>query len=389
MALVRSRFDGKLHGKTIYDFTRSLDYNLEQFDRVKLVAQILYPDGALDDYLQEYLDTYYKVGVASGTLGDPLTHEINVFQELDKIANYILYSPDAERITKKTKYNFYTEEQLEKKMRREKSIDEMVDKADTGDEFDRNIYDEVIDFLIRSGTNYKKEVKQVIYADDLKDPELKCLSDYQIAMDKMQVKLNKLKVLEENKSLQNRLIAQIRYMRDDQLMIKDMIKGTIYFKAILPDSCEIDYDQFDFFDKEHVMALLKIKPRVDLSDDLGCLLHDLNVLIHKCQLSDLELEILKLYREDDSTFESIADTKGTTKQNIYSMLQKICDKVIYAYENAYEDWYYLNIVKAHYKKCSRCRKIKIANERHFRKREDSKDGFRNNCRKCETSAKNG
>jgi hypothetical protein len=43
-----------------------------------------------------------------------------------------------------------------------------------------------------------------------------------------------------------------------------------------------------------------------------------------------------------------------------------------------------------YKKCSVCGKIKLANERYFRKRNDNKgDGFRNECRICEKMNKSG
>ncbi|WP_207653302.1 hypothetical protein [Clostridium cochlearium] len=39
-------------------------------------------------------------------------------------------------------------------------------------------------------------------------------------------------------------------------------------------------------------------------------------------------------------------------------------------------------------KGSKCGEIKIANERHFRKRSDNKgDGFRNECRICEKNSK--
>ena len=51
-------------------------------------------------------------------------------------------------------------------------------------------------------------------------------------------------------------------------------------------------------------------------------------------------------------------------------------------EDDYLDWYYLNIEKGKYKKCSRCGQIKLAHNKYFSKNKTSKDGFYSICKEC-------
>lgn len=51
-------------------------------------------------------------------------------------------------------------------------------------------------------------------------------------------------------------------------------------------------------------------------------------------------------------------------------------------EDNYLDWYYLNVEKGKYKRCSRCGKIKLAHNKYFSKNKTSKDGFYSICKDC-------
>ena len=46
------------------------------------------------------------------------------------------------------------------------------------------------------------------------------------------------------------------------------------------------------------------------------------------------------------------------------------------------DWYYLEVEKGKYKKCSRCGEIKLAHNKYFSKNKTSKDGFYSICKCC-------
>lgn len=49
------------------------------------------------------------------------------------------------------------------------------------------------------------------------------------------------------------------------------------------------------------------------------------------------------------------------------------------YEN---NVYYMDLDKGKYKKCAKCKNIKILNENYFYKEPKGKDGFKNICIKC-------
>jgi hypothetical protein len=197
MALPRSKFDGKLNNKTIYDFKKQLDYNLSQKKRIQLVKNILYTQNGmiqehLDPYFEEFFEqnnqggidiSHFKVGLNKK---DNLSENNNVCNELEKMANYILFSPDGQRITKKTKYNFYPEHKLKEKMDKEESLDKLLEDKYDDDEYDNlntTVFDEIINYLVVPAKNYKKEIKQTIYDKDLNDPELKSIKNYQDFID--------------------------------------------------------------------------------------------------------------------------------------------------------------------------------------------------------------
>ena len=54
-------------------------------------------------------------------------------------------------------------------------------------------------------------------------------------------------------------------------------------------------------------------------------------------------------------------------------------------EDDYLDWYYLEVEKGKYKKCSRCGEIKLAHNKYFSKNKTSKDGFYSICKCCRNS----
>lgn len=64
---------------------------------------------------------------------------------------------------------------------------------------------------------------------------------------------------------------------------------------------------------------------------------------------------------------------------------KIPKLIASAAEDEYLDWYYLNIEKGKYKKCSRCGQIKLAHNKYFSKNKTSKDGFYSICKCCRNS----
>ena len=71
---------------------------------------------------------------------------------------------------------------------------------------------------------------------------------------------------------------------------------------------------------------------------------------------------------------------------ISSLWRKKIPKLIASQaEDEYLYWYYLNIKKGKYKKCSRCGQIKLAHNKYFSKNKTSRDGFYSICKKCRNS----
>ena len=66
---------------------------------------------------------------------------------------------------------------------------------------------------------------------------------------------------------------------------------------------------------------------------------------------------------------------------------KIPKLIAEAAEDDYLNWYYTQVEKGKFKKCSRCGQIKLAHNKYFSKNKTSKDGFYSICKCCRNSKK--
>ena len=373
-----------------------------QYRRNKIVHKYI-EDNNIDLLFGHYVEDYFKINVNKK---DRLSDQDAVCRQLEVMADYILFAPDAKPLTMKLKYKMYSKTRFAEKIKKEEHLDGIVSSFETEDGFGG---DEVIDFLIREGQNYKVKVEQKLLSEDYHDPEINInetdrniIQQYQDFIDLMSKRAKGIKKEQEGIILKNtdkpreayqdeldefgpelsRLVRNMKYCRVDQVYCKDALKGTIYFKSLLPDQGATDYDEFDFFDRDHVAALIRLNKR-DVTTDLGILIQDMYDLLESIEMNPLDEKILMLYRDVDMTGEDIADCLGIKRQFAEATINKIINRVMEEYERKYEDWYYLNIVKGKYKKCSKCGEIKIANGRYFSARKDEKGGgFYSYCRKC-------
>ena len=390
MALPRKNFNGSIDNKNIYDFLKKLNYSLKQKQRIELTQELLYIDGKLNLFFEEYFDKYFKIPITSDEF---LSQDINVCRVLENFANYILFSPDSERITKKTQYNFYPSKQLRKKENKTLSLNHMITHGEyqKDDTFDDVVYSEVIDYFVRH-KNFKKEIKQEITEDDLRDPELICVLNYQDLIDKITSRLldniyykkYPLEAPEGYKFLdykQEKLLYQTRIeCQKDQLICKDKIKGTIYFKSPLPDSSRIAWEEFDWYDKEQVLNLIRFNENYGFLDNFETMLQDLKTLLEKTNFTSEEKKVLVLYRNQSNSYSDIAECIGEDTRHVQTLLYKISSKVVRTFEKYYEDWYYTFITKGKYKKCCRCGVIKLISD--FYEETKGKDGLKSICIDC-------
>jgi DNA-binding CsgD family transcriptional regulator len=154
----------------------------------------------------------------------------------------------------------------------------------------------------------------------------------------------------------------------------------IYFVSPLKESTEIDWEQFDFTNANHVIELLRLCKGESFDSDLGCIVYDLNRLIEKCNLTQNEQEILELYKDHDLDNKTIAKELGYTPGYISQVVNKIANKITKKYWDEFEDWYYLNICRGQYKTCSQCGETKLI--KYFDKHPGTKDGYYSSCKKC-------
>lgn len=117
--------------------------------------------------------------------------------------------------------------------------------------------------------------------------------------------------------------------------------------------------------------------------------------------------IYKVALEDQPLYKKIAEYKieGLQNADIQQFIQeefgikhsleyisslwrnKIPNLIASAAEDEYLDWYYLNVEKGKYKRCSKCGKIKLAHNKYFSKNNTSKDHFYSICKCCRNKKK--
>lgn len=388
------RFSGEIDEVSMRDFLNKLDNKLGQKERIELIKDILYDENKLGvSHLNKYFEKVFEQkdmtenGDTSNiklclNKADGLSDSDYVCRGLESMADYLLFAPDGERISKKTKYNFYPKGIFENKiMKKDKNLEELVDSSNKSLTEGENSEDDVIDYLLRMGNNYKKSITQKIYAKDLVKSSV--LRDYEEAILKSKDELSITIDNRKRKQLGNIIFG----MKNDQLMTKDFENGTIYFKQALADTTCIEYEMLDFNNVDHVTALLKFPTLAsyDFDNDLNCLIYDLQKLLDKINLTKEEKKVLEVWREPTMIQEDIAKEFGCSRQYVCKILINIAKKVSSQYNLEYEDFHFLNNEKGEYKKCSKCGEIKLTSK--FTSKRDNKDKLENRCKLCEKERK--
>jgi hypothetical protein len=202
-------------------------------------------------------------------------------------------------------------------------------------------------------------------------------------------------------------------LQKDLPLIKDRIRGTIYFKKLdkgspvydldcdtgyvneQGDYVEISENKIELDNPQHLFALMdnyaELKEGVwDKPDsDLWILLHEFENLVEKSDLEPFEKDIL-IYKIDKMTGEDICleinskyemELSERNLSRIYS--EVIPKKLVDTYNEIYEEWLYTYKVKGNFKQCKKCGENKVLNERNFYKEPKGKDGFKSTCIKCQ------
>lgn len=257
------------------------------------------------------------------------------------------------------------------------------------------------EIILANQINYKLEKR----IDKLKDNELKDLND--LYKDKYPVvntyyltfkyykelynilskypesewgehKFKKIRRFGESRK-KRRILRNIYSLREDFIDSINAKARFIMFKAPLPDQGCPSWDEYDEKEASHVRYALQLSRNEDLQNDMACIVYDLDYTISLCEFTDIQSQVLKLYRKD-KTQEQIGNMLNITRPTVNKHIDLIVNKIVNKNWELYEGWYYMNICKGVYKKCSRCKEIKLLSQ--FNKKKSSKDGYDTKCKLC-------
>ena len=377
-----NHFYGKINGKSIGSFLK-FNYNLntceERIDFVNEVLEMYRVDGV--EFYNEYFDEVYdqdrkfgKIDIVIGKDKSQYT-ESNIASALEMIANYILAVDEKD---KGINYKIYTSEELFNRACREYNVINSVAKANGG--LDMNYGENVSEAfpIFQLPKNFKKVKDLKVEKKDLeKYPPMKDYTDFYEYLKEESKRLWNTKGLSKEDMVRRSKIKKILpEIKKDIIEVKKQLQMPIIWKAPLKDNGGADYDELDMFDKNVVKVLLQVHKQVDLQDDLSCILVDLDNLINNIKFTERQYEVLELWR-NGLTIENISKELHVKENTVSITLDRAIDSIIKQYEKEYEEWYYLNIRKGTYKKCSKCGEVKLISQ-------FSKNGnrLRGNCKDC-------
>lgn len=95
-----------------------------------------------------------------------------------------------------------------------------------------------------------------------------------------------------------------------------------------------------------------------------------------CKIDGLQnIEIQKILQQKFNIKHSLEYISSLWRKKIPGLIAGVA-------EDDLLDWYFTNVKKGKYKKCSRCGQIKLAHNKYFSKNKTSKDGFYSICKAC-------
>ena len=325
---------------------------------------------------------------------------------LEILTDYIIFAMDKEE---RKERKILTDNRMVTVNKRETSFQGLVGKLENGED---GIYN-----IITNDKNIIFTPKVSITQKDLEEiPELKQLKEaMEIVEQQEKVARGKKKYL---------LKKQLIEMRKDQYVIKSSYRKPIYCMNLIKSFSQMDSGEKFYIDKvyedgelisadikstgkitflnpAHVSAILcnysKLKEDAygRFENDSYYLMEDLDDLI-ECTLKDdyplyYDLLIYKIDGKQNIEIQELLYKKYNIKHSleyISSLWRNKIPKLIA--EKAQEKaliWYYTEVEKGQWKKCTRCGQIKLAHNKFFSKNKTSKDGFYSICKCCRNKKK--
>ena len=324
---------------------------------------------------------------------------------LEILADYIIFAMDKQE--KKNK-KILTDNHMITVNKREMSFEGLVGKFENGED---GIYN-----MIANDKNIIFSPKVSITEQDIAEvPGLKELRDaIKVVEAEAKAARGKRKFLLNN---------QLKEMRQNQYILKNSYRKPMYCMNVIKTFNSINFDDkikvvcekyknnfiatiedkslISFFNPKHISALLchysKLKESAwgEFKSDAYYLMEDLDTLIEKTLKTDHPLyyslliykidgksnkEIQELLKKEHDTYHSSEYLSSLWRNKIPKLLADRAEK-------DYLVWYFTQKEKGYWKKCSKCKEIKLAHPKFFSKNNSARDGWYSQCKTCRNSKK--
>ena len=312
-------------------------------------------------------------------------------QYLETLADYLVLCMEKQE---RRERKLLTENRLATVNKRETSFEGLVSQLENGED---GIYN-----MLNENKNVIFQPKVMITKKDVEEiPEMRQLRE---AIKIWESKLKK--SLGRDAFIIKTAIIELR---KDQYILKDAYRKPIVPKSVIHSKANPSLSYGFAFDKDGyvipkgaslcdskiVSAILcnysAIRQEAwgNFEKDIWYLLEEFDQIAN-CALKDYPLyERICEYKVDGlqniEIQEKIEEEFGIkhSVEYISSLWRNKIPKIISSEaEDRLLDWYFLNVEKGKYKKCSRCEQIKLAHNKYFSKNKTSRDGFYSICKSC-------
>lgn len=313
---------------------------------------------------------------------------------LEILADYIIFAMDKEERKRK---KILTDNHMVTVNKRETSYEGLVGKLENGEDGIYNMIanDKNIIFTPKGGEITQKDIDEI--------PALKELVDaIEVVEKQFKATTGKKKFL---------LKKQLIEMRKDQYVIKGCYHQPMYCVNAIKNFSSLDLSEnitvtedgkvesdglISLFNPKHISAILcnysKLKEDNygKFKSDAYYFLWDLEDLVENTLKEKYPLYYdLVVYKIDGKQNAEIQDLFIKDYNIKYSLeyisslwRNKIPKMLAEAAEKQYLIWHYTEVEKGQWKRCSKCKQIKLAHNYFFSKNKTSKDGYYSICKEC-------